>query len=63
MPRAKERGEGKPLQTQDSAWLDGLVDELYSRMAGRVKSYVWTYAASTCTGNRGLDLRGAEDPR
>ena len=31
MPRAKERGEGKPLQTQDSAWLDGLVDELYSR--------------------------------
>ncbi|BCP97781.1 IS256 family transposase [Thermus thermophilus] len=33
MPRAKERGEGKPLQTQDSAWLDGLVDELYSRMA------------------------------
>ena len=52
MPRAKERGEGKPLQTQDSAWLDGLVDELYSRMAGRVKSYVWTYAASTCTGNK-----------
>lgn len=33
MPKARERGEGKPLQTQAPDWLDGLVDEVYGRMA------------------------------
>jgi hypothetical protein len=33
MPKAKERGGGKPLQTQAPDWLDGIVDELCGRMA------------------------------
>jgi putative transposase len=45
------------LPAESALGWEGVLGELWQRGLRRVLLFIWTYAASTCTGNRGLKSR------